>query len=115
MATPLRGEPSIPNLIGARFAVLPAVSFDNQARIEAQEVRDIGADGNLTPELHVGELAIAQYAPRHSFSIGHVPPERATLISIAYQSVIPEERPSRSIRDLAACKIRVFGKIPDKR
>ena len=46
------------------------VSFDNQAMTEADEIKDITADRNLTSELHAFKTPVAQKLPQRPL-IGH--------------------------------------------
>jgi hypothetical protein len=52
--------------------VLPAVRFDYQSRLQASEVRHVGSDRMLAPELVAcHRFAIAQDAPQRAFGVGH--------------------------------------------
>ncbi len=49
--------------------VLPAVGFDDQPRLEADEVGDVTVDGHLPAKLRIGKLAGTQMPPQQLFGI----------------------------------------------
>lgn len=60
--------------------VLAAVEFDDQHRLLAQEVREIGADRDLAFEFEAAEPAVADARPESSLGIGLVGAEAASEI-----------------------------------
>jgi len=70
-AKSLPREPGIPNPVRLRFVMLAAVGLNDEARIVANEIRDVWPDRNLTPEFRSSELPIAKDAPQRMLGIGH--------------------------------------------
>jgi|GEM_PF-6005675 len=52
------------------FVMLAAVQLDYQARLEAEEVGNVGFDGLLAAELGTLDLAVAQARPQFSRRVG---------------------------------------------
>ena len=57
---------------GALQGMLAAIRFDNDARLEGDEIDDVIADGRLTAEFDAGKSAVAESIPELSLRIGHV-------------------------------------------
>src|SRR5258708_1798244 len=55
------------------FGVLCAVYFNNQSPLLTTEIRDVGADRMLPPELRASQLAAAQSLPQLALSISLFP------------------------------------------
>ena len=69
----LVAEVGVAALVAFRVVgMLAAVEFDDQARIEAGEVGDVGADGSLAAEAVAVELASAEARPEMLFGVGGV-------------------------------------------
>lgn len=49
------------------------VDLDDQSRLGAEEIRDVGSDSSLPPETETGEPLAAQQQPKLAFAFGHVP------------------------------------------
>lgn len=58
-------------------AVLSAIDLDNQPRVKADEIRDVGGDNNLPSEFSAAELPVAQLRPQQRFRVGRVAPQVA--------------------------------------
>jgi len=81
---PLRPKPLIPRPIPASvrgIGMLPAVEFNDNARLVGNEVDDIWSDGFLTPELHSRDPMCAKVIPQPPFRIGRAPPKRSGEVS----------------------------------
>jgi hypothetical protein len=69
-------EPAIsPRVIDGLIAVVVAVDFDHQPCLQAGEVGEVGADGNLASKLAPHQLPAAQAVPEAPFGPGHPPPQ----------------------------------------
>ena len=68
--------------IARRIGVLSAVDFHDQPGLQAGEVDDVRADGQLPPEPESLQLAHAQAAPQRAFGIGHPAPQLAGAIAL---------------------------------
>jgi hypothetical protein len=55
---------------GPRLEMLAAVEFDNQHRLNTNEVRKVRTDRPLAAELVAVELAVAKRRPQASLSVG---------------------------------------------
>jgi hypothetical protein len=65
------GDPRIADLVlRGLLLVLAAVQFNHQLCVEAGEICDVAADGNLTAKTMAGQLFVAQVAPQQAFGIG---------------------------------------------
>ena len=53
------GQFRIPHCVPEAFRMLRTISLDDQLCLIADEVRDVGADGNLTSKLEAYKTAIA--------------------------------------------------------
>jgi len=68
-------------IIVARLShMLAAVQFDNDRRLEANEVTDVTTDLALAPELETVELASTQMLPQAAFGFGSVFAEMASVV-----------------------------------
>jgi hypothetical protein len=52
--------------------VLATIQLNNQSRLHADEIHDIGTDRLLTSEFMAHQLAVTQTRPKHSFHVGLV-------------------------------------------
>jgi hypothetical protein len=71
-----RFEPARARFIAAHLRFIRvrlAIEFDDQFRLRAEEIGDVGTDGDLTPEAKTPELFAAKQAPELAFAFGHVP------------------------------------------
>jgi hypothetical protein len=78
-----------------RLVVLVAVKFDNEFLFEANEIRDVGADGLLPPELVHSHATIPQRDPKLSFGVCLVAAKPARKI-VLHQFVIARKRANPS-------------------
>ena len=81
---PLRPKPMIPRLIPASvrgIGMLPAVEFNDNARLVGNEVDDIWSDGFLAPELHSRDPMCAKLMPQPPFRIGRASSEGSGEVS----------------------------------
>jgi hypothetical protein len=63
----LRFDPGGPSFAMGAFAMLPAISFDNQPRRIAQEICDERANRYLPPKLERRKSSISQHRPKMPF------------------------------------------------
>jgi len=60
----LASEIGIATFVAKTFAVLRAVSLDDQPRADAKEVDNIGPDRDLPAKLEVAKTPVAQQSPK---------------------------------------------------
>jgi len=65
-------QPRIPDPVMFAARVLPTVHLDDQARLKADEIDDVGTEGDLATEFETSHLAHAQSAPKPPLGLGHV-------------------------------------------
>jgi hypothetical protein len=81
-AEPLSSEPIGSSLIGFHlFRVLPAVQFNDQPTVQANEIGHERAERHLPAELVPAELAIPQPGPRECLSLCQVLAEFSGSVS----------------------------------
>jgi hypothetical protein len=62
-----------PRMARGRAVVLASVQFDDEPRMQTNEIRDVAANRFLSSELVLVESLAAQRAPKTAFGIGRVP------------------------------------------
>jgi hypothetical protein len=62
--------------------MLPAIQFDNQLSLEANEVPDKWPDRCLAAKLESVQLHVTEFAPKAFFRVGEVLAKRACAIAI---------------------------------
>ena len=85
-----RFKPSISLRIPCRMfglRVLPAIEFDNNARLVAGEISNVSPDYNLTPELCSESAKLLQSDPEQDFFLCHVLTE-ALGVSLAVRVAV---------------------------
>jgi len=50
-------------------AMLPAIDLDNEFRLKANKIDDVGADRKLPPETQRSDLLAPQFTPQHALGI----------------------------------------------
>ena len=60
--------------------MLAAIQFDDDSRLETNEVADVAADLALSPELEAVQLASTQMLPQATFGFGGVVAEMAGVV-----------------------------------
>ncbi|MBB5768517.1 hypothetical protein GGR67_002585 [Xanthomonas arboricola] len=68
----LAAQESIARGIRTRQQVLATVDFDDQRPGEADEIDDVGPDGDLTPEFEAEQAPISQPIPKRALGGGHL-------------------------------------------
>ena len=59
----LFAKPIVARNVAAAVSMLGTVAFDNDAMLEADEIDDIGSDGNLSPPFRSLQPTIPQKTP----------------------------------------------------
>jgi hypothetical protein len=100
------GQAPIPNCVGSRFIVLPAVDFDNQMPFAANEIADVAEDRDLPSELVPVDLTITNAIPENGFRICLIDPQSPRdsdgLFVAATHCLAPHPEPSpRDASDLS--------------
>ena len=72
-----RLEIAVADGIATRFRMLAAVDFDDQPRLEADEVEDVAVERHLALEFQAFELLVAESLPQDVLGLGRVGPHRA--------------------------------------
>ena len=63
-----------------------SVEFDREAMLDAEEIHDIAADGNLAAELQPVQGAAAQRPPEHRLGLRHVAPKFAGECGVVFRN-----------------------------
>jgi hypothetical protein len=66
-------------IIERGIRVLPAVELHNQPRSHADEIHDVSTEHRLPTEPISAEVTVAQQPPKHTFGIGRVHAEYASV------------------------------------
>jgi len=67
--------------------VLWTVEFDDEFLREADEVDDVGADGDLAAELETAQLAGAKEAPEALFRFSHLIAQASSEVALVFVAV----------------------------
>jgi hypothetical protein len=81
-----------PRVIDKLIAVVVAIDFDHQPRVQAGEVGEVRPNRNLASELESHQLPAAQAVPEPPFGPRHLPPQllRAVILSSPLESGFDE-------------------------
>jgi len=77
-----------PRVIARLFRMLPAIDFDDQPRLNANEIDDVMPNWNLTSKLPAFQALGAQLLPERLFSIGHSVSQMSCALDIAFHKAI---------------------------
>src|SRR5690606_1962439 len=91
-----RLQPRIACGVCSGLAVLPAIEFDDQSRVEAAEVHDILVDGNLLADAMTVELFPTHELPERLFGVCHTLAQAPCVISQHGVCGYPPSLPSRT-------------------
>ena len=82
-APALSPELAVPPVMVAGASMLAAIGFDDQARVNASEIDDVGRDGELASK-SPAQAIFAKFFPQHLLCIWHISAEYARLSKIRH-------------------------------